>query len=444
MHKFQQVEAQIDTINSKGNGLGVFQRLDGNVVPLEVPFTLPGEKVLATLLKKKRGISYSRLDAVLEPSTDRIPPKCQHFGECGGCRWQHLPYEKQLKKKEERIRSLFPSCPMDPIVPSPAIWSYRNKMEFSFSSDASGERYLGLVKAGSYHVVNLNECHLVNPWFIEVLEATRNWWGRTQLRAFRGQTGTLRTLTVREGIQTKDRMVMLTITGEFEEHQSWMSAVKDAAGGDVSIYLREQRVAKGVPTQFIETLLCGEPYIREKLCGLTFCVSPTAFFQPNPLQAEKLITLGLQLAQIEQDQVVYDLYCGTGTLGICAAGKAKEVVGIEVCKEAVENAARNAKLNGVENYRAIAGTVKEILLKEELPRPDVVIVDPPRAGLEAETTAWLCAVRPQKILYISCNPLTQQKDAEVFTEAGYRIKAIQPVDQFPHTVHIENIILFER
>ncbi len=442
----QEIEAQIDTLSSKGNGLGAYQRLDGATASAQVPFTLPGEKVRAALIKKRRGVAECRLVQILNPSPARIAPKCQHFGECGGCRFQHISYAAQLENKAAGIAALFPFYGplIAPIIGSPLIWGYRNKMEFSFSSDKAGTRYLGLVKAfGHQRVVDLQECHLVSPWFSEAVEITRNWWKETDLPAFKGRSGVLRTLTVREGQQTGDRLVMLTYSGEIHSLDKWVNALK--ALDPVSIYVREQRAEKGVATEFHQTLLHGPQHIREIFqidnTNLEFLISPTAFFQPNPKQAENLISIALQMAAVTPDHLVFDLYCGTGTLGICAAKKARQVIGIEVCEEAVEDAKKNAERNQLQNYAIYPGTVRSVLAGVPLPAPDLVFVNPPRSGLESETIAWLIEAKPKKILYISCNPKTQQQDVERLVGGGYQVCAIQPVDQFPHTVHVENIIL---
>lgn len=437
--KFCEVNGVINAFSGKGNGIGTYLRQDGQFAPLEVPFTLPGEKITATLIKKRKGVALGKLGKIDEPSALRIAPKCSHFGECGGCRFQHISYEMQLEQKEAGIRKLFHPFSVRTIIPSPLQWGYRNKMEFSFSSDASGTRYLGLVKAAGKRVLTLDECHLVAPWFIDALKITKKWWEKTNLPCFRGSSGVLRSLTMREGQATGDRMVILTYSGEIDSAADWAAALSIV--NPKSIYLREQRAVKGKPTQFIETLLWGEPYIREYLNSLEFHISPAAFFQPNPKQAENLISVALELAQINREQVVLDLYCGTGTIGICAAPQAKEVIGIEVCKEAVEDARRNAQINGISNYQVHQGEARRVLAETSLPSPHVVLVNPPRMGLEAATVDWLIETKPPKIVYISCNPATQHSDVMRLLQAGYQIGAIQPVDQFPHTVHVENIIL---
>ncbi len=454
----------------KGNGSGLDQKTGSKTV--EVPFTAPGDLVQAELSRKRSGVYQAHLKEVITPSPLRQPAKCRHFGVCGGCRWQHISYAEQLKIKEETVKALFlPLLDLEtqfyPIEPCVSPWQYRNKMEFSFSSDAKGERYLGLIMDSSGgKVLNLSECHLVNPWYIDVLTAVRDWWEDEELAAYHlsKNTGALRTLTVREGIRTGDRMVMLTVSGNPDfalkqaELDSFVRTIQKAMGtfaGNLSILLRIQQIAKGRETQFFEILLLGKDQIEEKLLVqndptvppklFSFDVGPTSFFQPNTLQAERLYGLAIQHLNITQkDAVVYDLYCGTGTLGICVAGLAARVIGIEIVPEAAIDARANAAKNGFPDIEILTGAVDEVMRSEAfklVPPPDIVMVDPPRVGLDPTTIAALGALKPQKILYISCNPVTQVQNITALKPFGYRLEVVHPVDQFPQTVHIENIAI---
>jgi 23S rRNA (uracil1939-C5)-methyltransferase len=460
-------EVDITSLSSKkGNGRG-----DG----VEVPFTMPGDRVIAKLLRKRSGLKQCRLESIVNPAPERIVPRCIHFGICGGCRWQHMPYELQLQYKEAAVRRCFadfitPEVDFRPIHPCATPWGYRNKMEFSFSSNAAGEKFLGLnMDGGRGKVLNLTECHLVSKWQIDTLKAVREWWEKSSIQAYHPyrNTGSLRTLILREGIRTGDRMAMLTVSGnpDFALHKGqiadFVSAIKSVAKSDkgqLSIFMRIQQIAKGRPTMFYEMQLDGPDTIQEELHiqsapggipeKLRFKISPAAFFQPNTLQAEQLYSLVLQLGVIPEDAVVYDLYCGTGTLGLSLAKKVKQVIGVELAPEAVLDAKANAALNNITNATIIGGFVGEVLgsLYEgnPLPPPDVVIVDPPRAGLEPKAIEHLIALAPPKIIYISCNPASQAENCAQLIQNGYRLEILQPVDQFPQTVHIENIALLIR
>lgn len=461
----------------KGNGIGVLPSVNEKAAPIEVPFTMPGDKARVLVLPKKRGMHRSLLEEIIVPSADRISPRCVHFGICGGCRWQHSEYEQQLLRKESYVRHclapfLTPQIEFQPILPCLSPWQYRNKMEFSFSNNAAGDRFLGLIMDSSgSKVFNLTECHLSGKWFEEAVKAVRDWWKETDLDAFHPykNTGSLRTLTLREGIRTGDRMVILTVSGNpnypVKRHhlEKLIAFLRDAIepvdpASNLSIFLRIQQAVKGMATNFYEMHLYGSDHIREILhidydkerqpLSLLFKISATAFFQPNTRQAEQIYSLALKHLEIPEESIVYDLYCGTGTLGICAAKLAKQVISIELSPEAVLDAKSNIEVNGFSNIEVVNGNVSEVLseIKRErkFPLPHIVMVDPPRAGLGAQAIEEILSLSPVKILYISCNPATQAQDLFPFAEKGYRIKYVQPIDQFPQTVHIENIVILEK
>ncbi|MBS0653922.1 MAG: 23S rRNA (uracil(1939)-C(5))-methyltransferase RlmD, partial [Verrucomicrobia bacterium] len=383
-----------------------------------------------------------------------------------------MDYAAQLREKQTFVEKLFAplitaSNNARPIIACESPWRYRNKMEFSFSQNRAGERFLGLMIAGSKgKVLNLSECHLINPWFIDVLGSVRAWWEQSGLDAYRmNDTGSLRTLIVREGIRTGDKMAMLTVSGNPDfalkqpQLQGFIEAVKKAVPSDqherLSIFLRIQQLKKGSPTQFFEMHLHGPDHISEKLnidtgsrvTELQFKISPTSFFQPNTLQAEKLYSTALKLVATKKRHVL-DLYAGTATLGLAMALQSDLVTSIELNPHALFDAQSNQEVNGIANMRLICGDVGKVLaeqmaLSDFIP-PDLVIVDPPRPGLDPAAIAHILSLRPQQILYISCNPLTQVANVQEIVNAGYTLDVIQPVDQFPHTVHIENIVLLNR
>lgn len=380
---------------------------------------------------------------------------CRHFGDCGGCSFQDVEYQEQLKRKQLDIEALF-GVPVEPIVPCDPPWRYRNKMEYTFSMDLKGERYLGLIKKNSRgRVLNLEECFLVSEWFQKGLDTVREWWKETGLLAFHPykNTGTLRNLTFREGMRTGDRMVILTVSGNPDwaikkEQLASFKSVLQAALGDrpLSLFLKIHVAVKGKPTEFYEMHLAGPDHYREKMHvgrPLEFHVSPSAFFQPNPAQAEKFYGIASSLLEVTEGSVIWDLYCGTGTLAIAMAPIAKEVIGVELSPESSLDARENVKLNGLSNVTIVTGDVGEALEKGNYPAPDAVLVDPPRAGLDKKAMSNLIKVKPPKILYIACNVKTQFENCQEFIAAGYKIVSIHPVDQFPHTPHVENIVLLE-
>lgn len=465
----KQHQISITRWNTRGNGEGVYYVPEQNegMSPreAEVPFTCPGDVIESTLGSKKKGIRQGSLLNILTPSPERISPRCIHFSICGGCRFQHISYEEQLRVKENWINDLFnvDTSVRFPILPAESPWNYRNKMEFTFNQNKQGDRFLGLMMAKG-RVVDLQECHLVEAWFVQTLSLVREWWNSTSLAAYHPykDTGSLRTLTLREGKSSGDRFVLLTVSGnpDYALHKNdlhtFVEKLKESIaptvpGSRLGIGLRIHQAIKGQPTQFYDLPLYGQEFVRETLTvdevPLDFQINPVSFFQPNPRQAEKLFTRAIELAEIGPEAVVYDLFSGTGTIGICVAPKAKQVVGIEMVPEAVYDARANAQANGLDNVTFLQGDVftllEEIIKTNRFPSPDVVFVDPPRAGLGDKTIETLLSLLPPTILYISCNPKTQAEDIKKLSQK-YTIAAIQPVDQFPQTPHVENIVSLRR
>lgn len=461
--KEQIITVDIDKIESDGKGSGTFTDLAGTTKRAEVPFCMPGDRIETVVKRRARGNFPGPLLRVVQGSPERLPGRCIHFGSCGGCSWQEIPYANQLKIKEQKISDCF-----QPILSSnvdirailgSSPWGYRNKMEFSFSQDRQGNRYLGLFLAGQRgKVFNLQECHLVSPWFAETVQKVRTWWQSSDLLAYHppSDRGSLRTLTLREGITSADRMAVLTVSGnpDYAIHLNHIEQFK-ALFEDSSVFIKIHQAIKGKPTQFFEMHLKGPEYIRETLSihldeqrssVIDFDISPSAFFQPNTSQAELLYSTALKLAELSPDDVVYDLFCGTGTLGLLASCFVKQVIGVEISPESALDARTNAKQNGISNIEIFTGAVADILTEKgkSYPAPHLVLLDPPRSGLDPIALQQVLALNSPKIVYISCNPVTQARDVALFLQNGYSISVIQPVDQFPQTPHIENIVVLQK
>ena len=440
------MKLKIEHYSKKGHGVAP---IEGSSSVAEVIGAVRGDVVQVELLKKRKKAFQTKLLSLDEPSPDRIEARCSHAGICGGCSWQQMEYQAQLKEKMKLLTSLFDLEPL-PIIPCVEPWHYRNKMEYSFSESLDGEKFLGLMQAGRKgRVLNLEECHLSPSWFIDVLKAVFEWFKKSPLHAYHQykDLGTLRTLTLRSG-----NMVILTISGNpsyfpsAKELQLFKKSVRDVLP-DASLYLRIQKIAKGSPTEFFEMHLGGSEHVEERLHvkgrELRFKLSPDSFFQPNSRQAEKLFTRALEIAQPQKSDLVYDLYCGTGTLGMIFAPYVQKVIGVELSHYAVCDAEVNLKLNEIENVTILQGDVGSVLSKQEV-RPDLVLLDPPRPGLTPKALEHLLRLSPKKILYISCNPRTQKENILVLSEGGYQLQLLQGVDQFPHTVHLETIALLEK
>ncbi len=380
-------------------------------------------------------------------------PRCRHFPTCGGCTRQQLSYPAQLALKQAYLEKLYEGMPLLPIIPCSSPWQYRNKMEFSFSQDRAGSRFLGLFKKRA-RVVDLEECSIVPPWFMGVLAAVREWWAQSGLFAYRmNDTGTLRTLIVREGRRMGDKLIMLTVSGNplfamsREQRQSFVEAVFGAVGKErVAVFVRVQQICKGRETQFFEMHLAGPDHLLEKCTvegkEFTFKISPSSFFQPNTEMAEVLYTQALGQIRARVAHLM-DLYAGIGTLGLVCARKALQVTSIELNPYAVYDAESNKELNGVDHCTMVCGDVGKVL-KERVFTPDFVspeclIVDPPRSGLDPTAMQVIRQLKPKEIIYVSCNPQTQVDNIRALAQEGYQADHLQPVDQFPHTTHIEMV-----
>lgn len=427
--------------------------------PLQVIGGVIGDELVVEVRSKQRAF----IKQITHLSPYRTTPKCSHAPSCGGCSWQQVDYLFQLEQKQQRVHELFASfikeeCSLKPILSCDKIWQYRNKMEFSFSQDRSGQQFLGLFLAARKNdVFNLQECWLVSDWFSSVVAQVRLWWKQSGLSAYRlDNTGSLRTLIVRQSMRTSDKLVMLTVSGRPEyalnKHliKKFVQAILLTVPKTdrISIFLRIQQTIKGQPTQFFEMHLHGPDHILEHLIigckTLTFKISPTSFFQPNPQQAEKLFLAALQAIQGRKKHIL-DLYAGTATLSIVFAKVADKVTAIELNPHAVFDAKVNKELNHIENLEIICGDVgqkmQELKSHPDFIPPDLIIIDPPRTGLDSKAIKSLLEIGCQEILYISCNPITQANDIQLLMQKGYQLVLLQPVDQFPHTVHIETIAL---
>lgn len=448
VRKGEELELRIDSLAYGGSGVG---RVDGFVV--FVRGGLPGDRVRARVTKTKRGFAEAVAESVLEPSGERVEAPCRHFGTCGGCRFQDLAYEAQIAAKEQQVRDALVRIgriaepPLEQIVPAASVYGYRNKLEYSFTAGDEGVE-LGFHRAGRWdEVVGIDECLLTTDLGNAIRLAVRDWAREERLDAYDQATGSgyLRHLVYREGRNTGQALVMLvTAPGErfetgylvdvlrrFPEVRSIHWAINDTPAERTNL-----------PT----ALLFGDEAIEEEMLGLRFRLRPGAFLQTNTEMAERLYELAREFAALQGDENVFDLYCGTGTIGLALAGQAGAVWGLEISEEAIACAIENAELNGIENAHFFAGnvgqTVEELVV--EAGAPDVVVVDPPRAGLAGKALRRTGALGAERIVYVSCNPTTLASDVKVLAdEFGYELRRCRPVDMFPHTPHVESVSLLE-
>jgi 23S rRNA (uracil1939-C5)-methyltransferase len=444
-----ELELTIDSLAYGGNGVA---RLNGFVV--FVRRGLPGDTVRARVTKVKRGFAEALATEVLQPSAQRVEAPCAHYPACGGCRFQDLDYAVQAAAKEAQVGDAlrriggFADAPLEPIVSAASPFFYRNKMEYSFTQTPSGPA-LGFHKAGRWdEVLEVERCWLTTDLGNAIRNAVRDWAREEGLEAYdqEERTGYLRHLVVREGRNTGQALVLL-VTAQGEKFETgYLVEVLRRFPEVRSIHWAVNEQPSEV-TNLPTRLLWGEEAIEEELLGLRFRLRPNAFLQTNTAMAERLYELALEYAGLTGTETVYDLYCGTGTIGLALARNALSVWGVEISEEAVACALENADLNGIGNAAFFAGNVGQSIedLAERAGSPDVVVVDPPRAGLAGKALRRTGRLAAQRIVYVSCNPTTLASDLKVLRdEYGYELRRARPVDMFPHTPHIETVALLER
>jgi 23S rRNA (uracil1939-C5)-methyltransferase len=450
VRKGEELELQVDRLAYGGNGVA---RLDGFVV--FVRGALPGDRVRARVTNVKRGYAEATRTALVEGGPNRVTARCAHFGVCGGCRFQDLAYAQQVAAKHDQVRDAlvriggFPDPPLEPIVPARSEYGYRNKLEYSFARAEDDRLVLGFHRAGRWdEIVDVEECHLTTAVGNAIRDAVRSWARDEGLEPYdqEAQTGYLRHLVVREGRNTGQVLVLLvTAPGQrFDEDFLVETLRRFPEVGSIHWAINDRPAeVTNLPTK----LLWGEPWIEEELGGLRYRIRPNAFLQTNTEMAETLYALAREAAGLTGSEVVYDLYCGTGTIGLALAADAASVWGVEISEEAVACAIENATLNGVGNASFFAGNVGQSLeeLRERAGTPDVVVVDPPRAGLAGKALRRTGALEAARIVYVSCNPTTLASDLAVLRdEYDYALVRCTPVDMFPHTPHVESVSLLER
>jgi 23S rRNA (uracil1939-C5)-methyltransferase len=438
-----ELDLTIDRLAHGGAGVA---RLDGYVV--FVRGAVPGDRVRARVTKSKRSFAEADSIELVEPSSERVEPVAPH----PGAPWQVLPYERQLREKEDQVRDAlerigrFQSPPVQPIVPAVEQLRYRNKLEYSFGEDEEGELVLGFHRPGRFDVIDDVEVDILAAERVDDLRRAVKAWCRAEgLSAWdrRSQEGLLRNLVVREGRRTGQLQARVVTSPGSSFRVDELAAA--AAPADSFLWTRAEGIAE--TTRAGETqVVKGKGHLEEELSGLTFRISPDAFFQTNTEMAERLYGAAIELAGLSGRERVLDLFCGIGTIALAMALDAAEVWGVEIVEEAVADAIENARLNGVDNASFFAGDVRLAMrpLLERSGKPDVVVVDPPRAGLSQKVVRRVLEAEARRIVYVSCNPTTLAPNARQMVDAGYELKSVLPVDMFPQTPHIECVALLER
>lgn len=431
----------------------------------------PGDVVNARLLKIKNSYAEAIAVELLVPSAERISAKCKYFGICGGCKQQNLYYESQLKYKQQQVEEIFHKLggfsgfEVEPIIPSDNIFYYRNKMEFSFSDrrwltkeqlhkDEQVDKHfaLGLHIPQIYDkVLDIDECFLQSEISNKILNLTKEFFKKKNISVYstKTHTGFLRNLVIRQAQKTNDLMVNLVTSNENEDlMKEYCDKLLTVIPKITSVVNNISKKKAAVAVGDYEKVIYGSGFIYDKIGKYKFRISANSFFQTNTLQAEKLYQTALDFAELNGNEIVYDLYSGAGTIAIFISEKSKQVFAFESTKSAINDANVNAELNDVKNVCFFSADLYKSFLPvvehNNLPKPDLIIIDPPRSGMHENTVGDVVKLSPQKIVYVSCNPTTQVRDIKLMINAGYKLVKIKPVDMFPHAYHIENVALLRR
>jgi 23S rRNA (uracil1939-C5)-methyltransferase len=448
--KGSEVEVEVESLAFGGRGVA---RLDDFV--LFVDRALPGDRVRARVTKVKRRHGEATAVEVLAEGPDRVPAPCPHFGACGGCRWQDLDYAAQTAWKERQVRDALERIghqsgfALDPIVPAGDTYRYRNKLEFSFGDSADGAS-LGFHRAGRWdEILPISECLLMDVAGNEARSVVEGWARQSGADVWdrRSGKGYLRHLVVRGSSRTGQLLATVVTSPGRLPSPAWLEdELRERVPGCVGLLHAVSdgvaEVTAGLPT----TTVFGRDWYEERLLGLRLRVSAGAFVQTNTAMCERLYELAIEEAHLAGDEVIWDLYSGIGSIALALAGSAGRVIGVEVVDEAVERARENADLNDVGNAEFVVGDVAKAvrpLLESGVPAPDVVVLDPPRAGLTPKAVRRVLELEPQRIVYVSCNPTTLAGNAELLVDGGYRLERVRPVDMFPHTHHVECVARFD-
>jgi len=446
LHRGQEIDLTVDSLAFGGRGVA----RHGELVVF-VSRALPGDRVRARVTKLKRRHAEARTVEVLEAGPGRVTPRCAHFGVCGGCAWQDLDYAEQVRHKaaqvDDALRRLGRiEIELEPIVPATEQYGYRNKLEYSWAAAPEGPA-LGFHRAGRWdELVPVETCHIASPAGNEVRRAFVRWAREAGAAVYDGETGEgyLRHLVVREGVHTGQLLAMLvTAPGPVPEPDRLRALMPE---GVVGVVHAENPGVAEVTAGLAASQLFGADRYEELVGGLSLSVTAGAFMQTNTVMSERLYELAIEYAELTAADVAWDLYCGAGAIGLLAASRAGRVVGIEIAEESVARARENAERNGIANIEFVAGDVAKSVapLLERAPRPDVVFVDPPRAGLTPKAVKRLLELGPERIVYVSCNPTTLAPNARALIDGGYVLERARPVDMFPHTPHIECVALLRR
>ncbi len=450
LQKNDQVTVTIEDIGAEGEGIGKHEGYT-----LFIKDTVVGDKALVKVMKTGKTYGYARLMELIEPSPVRVVPRCPIADRCGGCQLMHMDYGKQLQYKENKVRSCltriggFTDIVMEPIYGMEEPYYYRNKSQFPVGRNKEGKITIGFYAGRTHSIIDAEHCYIGAKMNTPIVKFLRGFIERFKIEPYDEAVheGLLRHILTRVGFRTGEVMVCLVINGHDIPHKKELIEGLQGIPGMKSICLNANTVRTNVILGDKVIPLWGEPYITDFIGPVKYRISPLSFYQVNPEQTKKLYETTLEYAGLTGNEVVWDLYCGIGTISLFLARRAKQVYGVEIIPQAIEDAKKNAELNGITNAKFYVGAAEEVLpgkYKAENIRADVIVVDPPRKGCEQSLLDTILAMAPEKVIYVSCDPATLARDLKYLCERDYELARVRPVDQFGHSVHVETCVLLTR
>lgn len=454
MKKNEKIILTIEDIGVNGEGIG---KVDGYT--LFVKDAIIGDTVEAVVTKPKKNYGYAKMLKVIEPSVHRVEAKCPVARQCGGCQIQELSYEAQLTFKTKKVRGNLERIGgfaselldevMEPICGMEMPFYYRNKAQFPMGTDKEGRVVTGFYAGRTHQIIPNTECALGVPVNREILEVIVDFMNAYQVPAYEEETGRglVRHILIRYGFTTKEIMVCLVINGDKIPYADKLVDKLTQIEGMTSITYSVNKENTNVIMGKDIGVLWGQGYITDYIGDVKYQISPLSFFQVNPVQTEKLYGLALEYAGLKGEETVWDLYCGIGTISLFLAQNAKKVYGVEIVPEAIEDARNNAEINNIKNVEFFVGKAEEVLpeqYEKHQVYADVIVVDPPRKGCDEALLQTMVDMKPERIVYVSCDSATLARDLKYLCENGYELVKVRPVDQFPMTVHVETVALLEK
>lgn len=447
--KNDRLTVYIEDLTHDGNGVA---KVDG--YPLFIQGALLEETCEVHVLKTLKNYGFAKVVNVVEPSPDRVDAPCVYFKQCGGCQLQHLSYEGQLKWKQKMVENVMRrlgkiDAPVHPVKGMQNPWNYRNKSQIPFAKDEAGKLVAGFYKTKSHSIVDMERCLIQMDEADRVLDALKYDLARLGVTPYdeKSHQGQLRHVVVRKGRATDEVMVVLvTKSAKLAEKDAVIGAIRERIPNVTSIVQNVNSEKTNVIFGDRTFTLWGEDVIEDTIGDVRFEISARSFYQVNPIQTEVLYQQALDYAQLEGGERVIDAYCGIGSISLFLAQKAGQVMGVEIVPQAIEDAKRNAELNGFTNTYFEAGPAEEVIPRwyKEGKEADVLVVDPPRKGCDEALLNTIIEQKPKRVVYVSCNPATLARDLRILEDGGYKTKEVQPVDMFPHTTHVECVALMSR